>query len=280
MPLQFTRPCWQLTAHAPDAHTCPAAHITPALPPLSPQPAVAPQLARLELGSTQMPPHSIKPGWQLTKQLPFEQMRPVPQVEPAVLSAALQLPLAPQCALLLAGSTQRPSHATVPWLHVIAHAPAVHTEPGSQAVPQPPQLAVSVCVSTHDAPHAVVVPSQLGLQAPCEQTSPAPQALPQLPQLLALLVVSTHALPHMVCVQTGALSTTASWPASDPASVATGVSLSSSQAATPRQLAKPNINAAGLRSPTRKRMVPPSHVQDVVEAVRAISPEWRTTRDA
>jgi hypothetical protein len=48
------------TAHVPLAQTFPAMHAVPALPvPPTPQPLVAPQLDRLVMGSTQLPPQLI-----------------------------------------------------------------------------------------------------------------------------------------------------------------------------------------------------------------------------
>jgi hypothetical protein len=83
------------TWQTPFAQTLPFAQATPALPPASPvpQPEVAPQYWRLEVGSMQIPPHSTRLAWQESWQVPFEQTLP----------ALHGVPHAPQ----FAGSTWR-----------------------------------------------------------------------------------------------------------------------------------------------------------------------------
>ena len=49
----------QLARQLPEVHTVPAPHAVPALPPATPQPAVAPQLVGLVAESMQTPPQLI-----------------------------------------------------------------------------------------------------------------------------------------------------------------------------------------------------------------------------
>lgn len=79
------------TAHTPSAQTFPFVQAAPALPPLTPQPLVAPQLARLVAGSMQLPPQSISVPGQDTAQAPWLQALPLMQTVPA-----LPLPDTPQ----------------------------------------------------------------------------------------------------------------------------------------------------------------------------------------
>src|SRR5690606_7492889 len=54
-PPQLTNPGGQTSAHVPLLQTRPAPHASPALPPSTPQPSVAPQWFELVFGSMQVP---------------------------------------------------------------------------------------------------------------------------------------------------------------------------------------------------------------------------------
>jgi hypothetical protein len=73
VPLQFTRPDWQESAQLPPLQTLPPLQVTPAVPPATPHPVVAPQKTRLVLESTQLPLQSISPGGHDTAQRPAAQ---------------------------------------------------------------------------------------------------------------------------------------------------------------------------------------------------------------
>jgi hypothetical protein len=77
----------------------PLAHTSPALPPATPQPGVAPQCCVLLLGSTHVPPQfTSKPG-QVTRQVEELQTSPeVRQFVPALPASPVPQPaVAPQC---------------------------------------------------------------------------------------------------------------------------------------------------------------------------------------
>jgi hypothetical protein len=155
-----------------------------------------------------VPPHSTIPAWQLTAHFPAEQTVPLGQAFPAF--APAQSPLAPQCALLVAGSMHVPPHWTCPAKHVTAHLPPEQTVPLAQAVPAlapehaplAPQWALSVLGSMQLPPHSIVPLGQLSAHVPAAQTLPAAQAAPALapaqsplaPQC-ALLVAGSMQVP-------------------------------------------------------------------------------------
>jgi hypothetical protein len=164
------------TEHCPLPHTCPAGHVTPALPEPLPHPDVAPQCWLLVDGSTQPPLQLISAPGHETEHDPPEQTCPlgheVPPVQPAP---------TPQCWLLFDGSTQVPLQFTslpgqdteqVPLLQTwpLGHAlPALPMPP----VPQPavaPQCALLVVGSTQEPLQLISLPGQETEQAPPLQT--------------------------------------------------------------------------------------------------------------
>jgi hypothetical protein len=134
----------QDTLHTPLAHTLPSAQAVPALPPLAPQPGVAPQKARLLLGSTQVPPHSTRLAWHETAHVPLEHRSPgvhsTPQV-PQLRRSVLRLE---QNATPLASPPVGPGHNVSPPPQVVLQTPLLQARPGPQTLPQAPQLLLSV----------------------------------------------------------------------------------------------------------------------------------------
>ena len=104
--------------------------------PGAPQPAVAPQLVRLVIGLTQLPPQLIWPAGHETWQVPL----------PHTLPAAQALPQAPQlnrsiCVLTQEGApASPPPQVTRPLPQVSRHCPAEQTWPLAHLRSQSPQL--------------------------------------------------------------------------------------------------------------------------------------------
>jgi len=86
----------------------------PALPPVVPQPGLAPQWPRSVIGSTHVPPQLIcEPGHD-TPQLPLLQTVPPVQCAPALLEPTTHPAVAPQKLGLVRGSMQVPLQLTRP----------------------------------------------------------------------------------------------------------------------------------------------------------------------
>ncbi len=81
---------------------------------------------------------------------------------------AQAVPQAPQCAALVAVSTQAPLQRVCPAGHT--HMPIEHVVPPVQALPQAPQLVASEPVSTHALPQAVRPIEHEVWQRPAEHT--------------------------------------------------------------------------------------------------------------
>jgi hypothetical protein len=117
--------------HAPATHALPTAHDVPAVPPVTPHPAVAPQNAALELGLMQLPPQRIVPPVQAIWQLDAPpspaatQLVPVPHL----------FVHAPQLFGSLARFTHALPHGVVPPTHWSAHVEAPPSPGATQLVP-------------------------------------------------------------------------------------------------------------------------------------------------
>ena len=113
---------WQL----PPLQTLPDAHAAPALPPPSPQPAVAPQFVRLVVGSMHVPPQLMRPAWHESAHAPPLQTCPAVHDVPVVPPPTPQAPVAPQCVRSVVGSMHVPQLMSPGW-HETAHAPPLQT---------------------------------------------------------------------------------------------------------------------------------------------------------
>jgi hypothetical protein len=106
-----------VVAQAPLVHTCPSAQTVPALEPAHvPE---APQYVVLMRGSMQLPPQAICGAEHEILQTPLEHTSPSEHAVPA--AEPVQLPVAPQCAVLVLGSTQLPAQLTSDEAHVTPH---------------------------------------------------------------------------------------------------------------------------------------------------------------
>ena len=86
------------------------------------------------VGSMQVPLQLMRPVWQVSPQVPPEQMSPDGHAVPAL--APLQSSLAPQCVLLVVGSMQVPPQLMRPVWQVSPQVPAEQTLPDGHAVPR------------------------------------------------------------------------------------------------------------------------------------------------
>jgi hypothetical protein len=187
-------------AQVPFVQACPALQVAPAATPT--QSADAPQCARSDWGSMHLPPHSTRPDWQLTWQVPALQTSPDAHVVPA--PGPAQLPEAPQKARSVSGSTHVPSQSTRPDWQLTWQVPALQTSPAAQAwpalppvhAPDAPQCPRSWSGSTHFPSHWTSPAWQETRQAPPEQTRPDAQAFPQPPQFALSVAVLTHVPLH------------------------------------------------------------------------------------
>src|SRR5688572_15256094 len=93
-PPQSTYPARHEGTQAPFLHTEPSAQSVPALPPLSPQPSVAPQKSRLVKGSTQVPLQATRLSAQFAAHSPELQTCPSTHTLPS--SCPMPQPVAPQ----------------------------------------------------------------------------------------------------------------------------------------------------------------------------------------
>jgi len=183
------------TEHVPLPQTMPTAHALPALPPATPQPAVAPQYARLVLGSTQVPPHSIWLPGQETLHVPSLQTLPLLQATPALPPGAPQPVVAPQWVRLLRGSMQLPPQLVCElgqetWQVPLEQTcPLAHALPALPAPPTPhpgdaPQKARLLSGSMHAPPQSTRLAWHATWQVPAEHTRPAAHVLPHTPQFV------------------------------------------------------------------------------------------------
>ena len=159
------------------------------------QSPVAPQKARLVCGSTQVPPQSRRPDWQVRAQAPLLQTWPAEQTVPSLLPppTLVQSPVAPQWPLSVSGSTQTPPQLTLPVGQEVAQAPPVQMLPAGQTAPSllpPPTLEQSpvapqkvrlVLGSTQVPPQLTRPDWQDSWQVDPLQTWPAGQVAPALP---------------------------------------------------------------------------------------------------
>jgi hypothetical protein len=107
--------------HELSMHPNPVVHVNPAMPPLTPQPAVAPQYVLLLVGSMHEPPHATSvPG---QPQPLVVHTAPGMQLMPALPPAVPQPAVAPQYCVLLVGSTQLPPQLIWP---LAQHTPSLH----------------------------------------------------------------------------------------------------------------------------------------------------------
>jgi hypothetical protein len=102
-------------------------------------------------------PHAICGATHEARQLPDEHTSPPVHAMPGLLPVPVleQSPVAPQCAMLVLGSTHAPPHITKLAGHVAAHAPATQCVPDAHAWLHEPQFASSVCKLTHEVPHSI-----------------------------------------------------------------------------------------------------------------------------
>jgi hypothetical protein len=87
----------------------------------------------------------VRPDWQESAHVPFEQMSPVGHA----------IPHAPQLPSSFFRLTQPPLQLVRPIWQETAHAPFEHALPAGQTVPHAPQLLGSVFASTQVIPHIV-----------------------------------------------------------------------------------------------------------------------------
>jgi hypothetical protein len=164
----------------------------PGLPPVTPQPSVAPQWVRSVAGSTQVPPQlTCEPGHE-TEQVPLLQTLPLAQTVPAVPLPLPQPAVAPQWVRSVAGSTQVPPQLTCEPGHDTEHEPLLQTLPLGQVVPavptpptpQPvvaPQWVRSVAGSTQAPLQLTCEPGHETEQVPALQTLPLAHTVPAVP---------------------------------------------------------------------------------------------------
>jgi hypothetical protein len=87
----------------------------------------------LLLGSTHVPAHLTRPGWQVTWQAPALHTVPAPQAVPAdPLPPVPHAPDAPQFALSVNGSAQKPAQLTKRAGHMTEQLPFEHACPAGQ----------------------------------------------------------------------------------------------------------------------------------------------------
>lgn len=109
LPPQLVSVAEQELAHAPELHTRPLVHASPAAPASAPQPAVAPQWRGSVAGSTHVPSQLTWLPGQDTAHTPPLQTSPLMHESPALPAPSIPQPaVAPQCCVLVRGSTQRP----------------------------------------------------------------------------------------------------------------------------------------------------------------------------
>jgi hypothetical protein len=218
-PPQFTCPPGHETEHTLALHTLPLAQVAPALPPVMPQPAVAPQWVRSVTGSTQTPPQFTCPPGHDTEHAPELHTLPLAQLVPALPTPSPQPVVAPQCVRSLEGSTQTPPQLTCVPGHETEQRPELQTFPLAQVAPavpperpQPvvaPQCVRSLVGSTHTPPQLTCEPGHETEQEPELHTLPLGQVAPALPperpqpvvapQCVRSLVGSTHTPPQLTC---------------------------------------------------------------------------------
>ena len=165
---------------------------------------MAPQWALLVAGSTQVPPQSTRPAWQVRPQVPLEHTFPAAQTAPAL--PPWQSPVAPQWALLVDGSTQVPPQLTRPAWQVRPQVPLEHTFPAAQTAPAlppwqspvAPQWTLLVAGSTQAPPQSTRPAWQVRPQVPTRHICPATQTTAQSPQWAGSFVRSLHRFPHNV----------------------------------------------------------------------------------
>lgn len=186
LPPQSMRPCWQVNMHCPDP-----SQISPgpqAVPGFWSQGADAPQWVPLVFGSTQAPPHTMRPGWHTRVQAP----------EPSHTSPSGQtFPQAPQWALSVLRLTQLPPQMERPCPQDKAHTPLEQTWPIPHPQPHDPQLYGSVCRFTQSPLQFVSPCWHVTVQLPLEQTCPAGHAVPHAPQFRLSVERFTHALSQI-----------------------------------------------------------------------------------
>jgi hypothetical protein len=156
----------------------------------------APQKSPSDRRSTQSIPHCVKPGLQLTPQVPFtHDALPAP-----VIGGAHVSPQPPQFCGFAVVSTQIPPHNAKPSLHAAPHVPLWQTalpfDGAGHTVAQPPQLVAFDCMSTHASPHLVLFAGQSAAHVPSTHTIPMSQVVSQLPQCDGSFDVFTHESPQ------------------------------------------------------------------------------------
>jgi hypothetical protein len=137
IPPQLMSAAWQVTWHAEATQVDPAGHVVPAVP--TPHGPVAPQYLSLVVGSMQAPPQLTSVARHDVVHEPVEHTCPDGQAIPAVpLSAVAHCPVAPQKALLDAGSTQLPPQLISVPGHETWQVPVLQTWPARQGIPALP----------------------------------------------------------------------------------------------------------------------------------------------
>jgi hypothetical protein len=147
MPLQLISPVGHERAHMPPLQTWPFTHCVPRLLPASstPQPGVAPQKVGSVAGLMQMAPQFTSPVGHETEHTPPLQTWPFRHSVPAEPASPMSHPaVAPQCMLLLVGSTHIPPQTSCIPGHDVVHPLFTHALPGRQALPHVPQLFASL----------------------------------------------------------------------------------------------------------------------------------------
>jgi hypothetical protein len=183
--------------HVP-LHEPPTGHTVPTLPPLVPQPAVAPQCTSLVFGSTHEPPQLISlPGHATAQALELHTSPSARQLLPALPLPPMPQPVvAPQYWLLLVGSTQvplqlisLPGQVTAQPLGVQTSPLVVQFWPGLPIppVPQPavaPQYWLLEVGSMQVPPQSISLPGHETEHCPLPHTCPEGHATPALPEPL------------------------------------------------------------------------------------------------
>jgi hypothetical protein len=86
-----------------------------------------PQCAGSLRGSTHAPLHTVSGGAHVAPHVPLLHTWPAPHAVPELPASAPHPAVAPQCALLVFGSTHAPPQSTSLPGHELAHTPAAHT---------------------------------------------------------------------------------------------------------------------------------------------------------
>jgi hypothetical protein len=118
------------TEQTPPPHAWPDAQTIPALPPLAPQPSVAPQWPASVIGSTQLRLHATCPAAQVVVHWLLEHTCP----------AGHALPHIPQFPTSEASVTHEPEQTLWPIGQPVAHAPPTQASATPQTLPHAPQL--------------------------------------------------------------------------------------------------------------------------------------------